>query len=113
MAGTHPARQKVSPNEAVQLINRAKTTILDVRDGKEYADGHLPDAKHIPAGELKQRVSELDKFKNRTIVVACQRRTRFRRGKDPGRGWIRQRGRPRGRPGRLADRRLANCQIID
>jgi rhodanese-related sulfurtransferase len=65
--------KKVSPAEAVQLINRAKTTILDVREGKEYADGHLPDAKHIPAGELKQRIAELEKFKNRTIVVVCQK----------------------------------------
>ena len=65
--------KKVTPAEAVQLINRGKTTILDVRDGKEYAEGHLPDARHIPAGELKQRVAELDKFKSRTIVVVCQK----------------------------------------
>eukprot|EP01034_Spumella_vulgaris_P030836 gene30836-38115_t len=65
--------KKVTPTEAVQLINRGKTTILDVRDAKEYAEGHLPDAKHIPAGELKQRVAELDKFKSRTIVVVCQK----------------------------------------
>lgn len=64
--------KKVSASEAVQLINKGKTTILDVRDGKEYAAGHLADAKHIPAGELAQRVGELDKFKNRTIVVVCQ-----------------------------------------
>ena len=65
--------KKVTPAEAVQLINRGKTTILDVRDGKEYAEGHLPDARHIPAGELKQRVAELDKFKSRTLVVVCQK----------------------------------------
>lgn len=65
--------KKVTPAEAVQLINRGKTTILDVRDGKEYAEAHLPDARHIPAGELKQRVAELDKFKTRTIVVVCQK----------------------------------------
>nr|WP_187358821.1 rhodanese-like domain-containing protein [Pseudoduganella aquatica] len=68
--------KKVSPAEAVQLINRAKTTILDVREAKEYAEGHLPDAKHIPAGELKQRMAELDKFKNRTVVVVCQKGAR-------------------------------------
>ncbi|CAN7666394.1 rhodanese-like domain-containing protein [Pseudoduganella sp. LjRoot289] len=64
--------KKVTPAEAVQLINRGKTTILDVRDAKEHASGRLPDAKQIPAAELAQRVGELDKFKNRTIVVVCQ-----------------------------------------
>ena len=64
--------KKVTSAEAVQLINRGKTTILDVRDAKEYAAGRLPDAKQIPAAELAQRIGELDKFKNRTIVVVCQ-----------------------------------------
>nr|WP_155467892.1 rhodanese-like domain-containing protein [Duganella radicis] len=58
-----------SPQDITMLINRGKATILDVRDAKEYAEGHLPDAKNIPLGELDQRLSELDKFKSRSLIV--------------------------------------------
>jgi rhodanese-related sulfurtransferase len=30
---------------------------LDVRDAKEFAEGHLPDAKNIPLAELDKRMA--------------------------------------------------------
>ena len=36
-------------------------TLLDVRQDFEYAEGHLPGAKHIPLPELSERLGELDK----------------------------------------------------
>ncbi|MES2264772.1 MAG: rhodanese-like domain-containing protein [Pseudomonadota bacterium] len=68
--------KKASALEVTQLINRSKATIVDVRDAAEFAGGHLPDAKHIPLADLASRSGELDKFKNRTIVVVCQKGTR-------------------------------------
>ena len=68
--------KRASPLEVTQLINRGKTTVLDVRDAAEFANGHLRDAKHIPLAELAQRSGELDKVKSRTIVVVCQKGTR-------------------------------------
>jgi rhodanese-related sulfurtransferase len=62
----------VSPLQVTQLINRGKTSILDVSTDAEYAAGHLRDAKHIPLKDLPGRISELDKFKGRTVVVVCQ-----------------------------------------
>jgi rhodanese-related sulfurtransferase len=58
-----------SPQDITMLINRGKATILDVRDAKDYADGHLPDAKNIPLADLDKRLSELDKFKSRSLIV--------------------------------------------
>jgi rhodanese-related sulfurtransferase len=68
--------KRVSPLEATQLINRGKATIVDVRDAAEFAGGHLIDAKNIPLKELTGRVTELEKFKSRTIIVVCQKGTR-------------------------------------
>jgi rhodanese-related sulfurtransferase len=68
--------KRSSPTEVIQLINRGKTTILDVSDAAEYANGHLRDAKHIPLGELASRMGELGKSKERTVVVVCQRGNR-------------------------------------
>ena len=68
--------KRASPLEVTQLINRGKSTIVDVRDAAEYATGHLRDARHIPLAELAQRVGELEKSKNKTIVLVCQKGVR-------------------------------------
>lgn len=62
---------KVSLLEATRLINQGKTLVLDVRPPSEFAAGHVLDARNVPLKELPQRVGELDKFKNRTVIVVC------------------------------------------
>ncbi len=71
-----PRGRRASALEVTQLINRGKTTIVDVRTADEFAGGHLRDAKNIPLADLSSRISELDKSKARTIVVVCQSGTR-------------------------------------
>ncbi|MGE5319475.1 MAG: rhodanese-like domain-containing protein [Hyphomicrobiaceae bacterium] len=46
--------------------------ILDVREDKEFAAGHIPKAKHIPLGQLAGRLKELEKFKAKPILVTCR-----------------------------------------
>lgn len=64
--------KRASVLEVTQLINRGKSTIVDVRSAAEFAGGHLPGAKNIPLAELASRVGELDKMKSKSIVVVCQ-----------------------------------------
>ncbi len=42
--------------------------VLDVREGHEWAAGHIAGAVHIPLGDLHGRVGELDPS-TRTLVV--------------------------------------------
>lgn len=65
--------QNVSPTEAVLLMNRTKTLVLDVRDAKEFATGHIQGAKNIPLGELENRLKEIEKFKGKVVLVNCQK----------------------------------------
>lgn len=67
-----PRGKRASPLQVTQMINRGKTTVVDVRSADEFAAGHLRDAKHIPLADLGNRIGELDKSKSRTIVVVCQ-----------------------------------------
>ena len=67
-----PRGKRASPLQLTQMINRGKTTIVDVRSSEEFAAGHLRDAKHIPLADLGARIGELDKSKNRTVVMVCQ-----------------------------------------
>ncbi len=57
--------------KATRLYND-DALILDVREDKEYAAGHIPKAKHIPLGQLNSRIKELDKHKNKQILVTCR-----------------------------------------
>ncbi|MEO7496104.1 MAG: rhodanese-like domain-containing protein [Massilia sp.] len=58
--------------QVTQMINRGKTTLVDVRTAEEFAKGHLRDAKNIPLADLSTRIGELEKSKSRTVVVICQ-----------------------------------------
>ncbi|MGI6153121.1 MAG: FAD-dependent oxidoreductase [Christensenellaceae bacterium] len=50
-------------------LDPTKTIYLDVREGFEVEEGGIAQATHIPLGELRERMGELDKRK--TIVVFC------------------------------------------
>ncbi len=64
--------KNLTPNEAVLLINRENAMVLDVRDDAEFANGHITGARNIPLGHLADRLAELQKFKDKPIIVNCQ-----------------------------------------
>ena len=55
--------------EATRLMNQPGSLVLDVRDAKDFAAGHLPRARHIPLKELAGRMGELAKFKEKPVIV--------------------------------------------
>lgn len=67
-----PRGKRASALQVTQLINRGKSTIVDVRSAEEFAAGHLRDAKNIPLADLATRIGELEKSKGRSVVVVCQ-----------------------------------------
>jgi len=63
---------QVNTNEAVQLLNRDDTILLDVREDKEVQEGSINGAKHIPLGKLATHMSELSNAKDKAILVYCR-----------------------------------------
>lgn len=57
---------------AMQLINHKNALMLDVRTESEYAAGHVLNSKLIPVGKLGERIGELEKYRDRPIVVICR-----------------------------------------
>ena len=55
--------------DATRLMNQAGSLVLDVRDEKDFAAGHLPRARHIPLADLAGRVGELGKFKEKPVII--------------------------------------------
>lgn len=64
-----PAVTDITAEEAhkMQEEESAGIIFLDVRTEKEYKEGHIPDAIHIPQTELESRIGELDSTKK--IIV--------------------------------------------
>jgi rhodanese-related sulfurtransferase len=61
---------KISAAGAVSLINRDEAIVVDIRDRKEFAEGRITGSVNIPLSGLKSRVSELNKHKDKQIIVA-------------------------------------------
>ncbi len=61
----------IGPMEAIRLLNQQDALFIDTRSQKEYQDGHVLNALHIPVQELASRVGELEKHRNRPIITYC------------------------------------------
>lgn len=61
----------VSPGEATLLINRENAIVIDVRETDEFAAGHLPSARSVPASKLQERAGELEAYKAQPVIVTC------------------------------------------
>lgn len=51
---------------------RGELLVLDVRERDAYEGGHIPDAKHLPRGQLELRVNEELTDPTRRILVCCE-----------------------------------------
>lgn len=60
----------VDTGEAVQLINREKGVLIDVREATEFTAGHAINAKNVPLASLEGSTA-LPKNKALPLVVMC------------------------------------------
>jgi rhodanese-related sulfurtransferase len=71
----HEARRSgpsLSPQEAINLVNAEQGVFVDLRDAAAYKQGHIVEAMHIPAPKLADRLAELEKYRERPIVLVCK-----------------------------------------
>lgn len=59
----------LGPVELKAMMEKGKVVLVDVRDRKDYAAGHLPGAISIPYDEIREETGLLDKEK--IVVVYC------------------------------------------
>lgn len=71
----HEARKSgpsVTPQQAIQLVNGEDGVFVDLRDAAEFRKGHIVNAVNIPASKLPERMVELEKYKERPVVLVCK-----------------------------------------
>ena len=64
--------KSVSPQQLVHMMNREEAVVLDLRERKEFNEGHIIDAINIPQASLNSRIDELESYRERPVVVACK-----------------------------------------
>lgn len=68
--------KNLTPAQATLLMNREDALMLDVRETGEWTSGHIPGARHIALAQLEKRMSEIEKFKDKPVIVCCASGTR-------------------------------------
>jgi rhodanese-related sulfurtransferase len=71
----HEARKagpSVSPQQAINLVNAEQGVFVDLRDSADYKQGHIVEALHIPATKLAARLAELEKYRDKPVVLVCK-----------------------------------------
>ncbi|MGD8367866.1 MAG: rhodanese-like domain-containing protein [Desulfobacterales bacterium] len=63
--------RELTSRQAADLIRSADPVVLDVRTRREYNQGHLAGSILIPVQELQQRLTELNDYRNRDVVIYC------------------------------------------
>ena len=63
---------KITTMEVAKKIQKAEEFLfIDVRDNEEYTLAKIQGTKLIPLTELPSKMPELDKFKDREVIVHC------------------------------------------
>ena len=69
----------LSPNQAVQMINREKAQVIDVCSAEEYAAGHLVGARHVPLDQLEKQLDGVARSKTQPLILVCASGIRSKR----------------------------------
>ncbi|MDR9433235.1 MAG: rhodanese-like domain-containing protein [Spiribacter sp.] len=67
------SRNAIDTTEATLLYNRDAAVFVDIRNENAYQSSHLPGAINIPMEHLDKQQDRLKRFKDRAIVVYCDR----------------------------------------
>jgi rhodanese-related sulfurtransferase len=61
----------IAPGEATRLINHENAVLVDMRNDKDYRDGHIVNAVQVPA-DKNEAAGKLEKYRDRPLIVCCR-----------------------------------------
>lgn len=62
----------VSSQQLTNLVNKEEAVVIDVRDAKEFREGHITDSRNIPFSTLKDSLGQLEKYKDKPVILVCK-----------------------------------------
>lgn len=64
--------KEVPVNDMVRLINQEDALVVDVREEGLYEGGHIVNAVNIPVGLMDSKLGDLEKHRDKPIVLVCK-----------------------------------------
>jgi rhodanese-related sulfurtransferase len=64
--------KELTPAQAVPLINKGNTVIVDISPPAEFNKGHIVGAKNYPPSRFTGSGGEIGKLKDRAVLVVCK-----------------------------------------
>jgi rhodanese-related sulfurtransferase len=65
------AGKNIAPQQLTDLVNREDAVVLDIRSAADFGKGHIVGAINLPMSKLAQPGAELDRHKDRPLVIVC------------------------------------------
>src|SRR6059058_5590982 len=62
--------KRIDAQQAKELIDRGEVSVIDVREDWEYANGHIPNAKHIPLAKIINAAQQHVQDDN--VIFVCE-----------------------------------------
>jgi rhodanese-related sulfurtransferase len=69
----------LTPDGAVQLMNRERAIVVDVSEVDEFATAHIRGARNVPVNDLPTRLPEVAKNKTVPLILVCPSGARSKR----------------------------------
>jgi rhodanese-related sulfurtransferase len=69
----------LTPDGAVQLMNREKAIVVDVSEADEFAAAHIRGARNVPVNDLQARLPDVAKNKTVPLILVCASGARAKR----------------------------------
>ena len=64
--------EKITPADAIRLLDAGRAVAVDVREPDEFAVGHIPGAKLLPLGDVLTRAEEVLPEKDAQWLIYCR-----------------------------------------
>lgn len=64
--------RRLSPSDAIRMINQENAVVVDVRTEGEFRQGHIVNAVHVAPKSVTEQSDRLEKYRSRPIIVACR-----------------------------------------
>lgn len=62
----------LTTQQLIHQVNQQQAVVVDLRDSKEFQQGHIVDALNIPHAKLAERVAELESYRDKPVILVCK-----------------------------------------
>ena len=69
----------IDHDAAILLIKSDGGVFVDLRTAAAFTAGRIAHARHIPAAELKKRAAEIERYREKPVVLVCDNGMQSRR----------------------------------